>query len=161
MERSSNSYQIGGSHYKNTGYEHWDLVLRLGMGYLEGNATKYIARWNKKSSAADDLAKAIHYVNKLLENILLVNPKRRPLRFIQREVNQFCVANELGPFESDAVMKLATWETDRDLIAARNCIDHVVGQFAGGRSLQYDTPLKVPLTDSNKHAERSTTEGNT
>jgi len=62
----ANDHQVGGQHYK-TNYEHWDLVLATGMGYLEGCATKYVARWRNKDGVAD-LKKALHYVEKIQEN---------------------------------------------------------------------------------------------
>ena len=61
----ANKRQIGGTHYK-TSYEHWDMVLDAGLGYLDGCATKYVARWRKKDGAKD-LEKALHYVEKLIE----------------------------------------------------------------------------------------------
>ena len=64
---SANERQIGGDHYKRDGsLEHWDLIERSGVGYLEGCATKYVARWRKKGGL-QDLEKAEHYVQKLIE----------------------------------------------------------------------------------------------
>jgi hypothetical protein len=63
----ANDRQIGGSHYKRDGgIEHWDLIERSGIGYLEGCATKYVARWRQKGGV-QDLEKAEHYVQKLIE----------------------------------------------------------------------------------------------
>jgi len=64
---SPNSRQVGGSHYAQGGdFQHWDLVERYGLGYLEGCATKYIARHRSKNGK-EDLEKALHYVEKLFE----------------------------------------------------------------------------------------------
>ena len=153
---SANDHQIGGDHYR-SGYNHWDMVVRLGMDYLAGNATKYVSRWNKKNDPLNDLMKARHYVDKLIENIYLVKEVHRPLRFIQREVNAFCTANKLGTFESDAIMRLATWETERDLVAARNCIDHLIQSLT---THDVREASAVPASDSNKHADRITANGN-
>lgn len=56
--------QEGGDHYQ-AEYQHWDWVTDIGMGYLPGNATKYVARWRKKNGE-QDLLKAITYVDKML-----------------------------------------------------------------------------------------------
>ena len=56
--------QEGGNHYQ-TQYQHWDWVSDIGMGYLPGNATKYVARWRKKNGIAD-LHKAMTYVDKMI-----------------------------------------------------------------------------------------------
>ncbi|CAN0296744.1 unnamed protein product, partial [Chrysoparadoxa australica] len=51
--------QVGGNHYETEdGYEHWDWVVDGEIGYLAGNATKYISRWRKKNGLLD-LQKAI------------------------------------------------------------------------------------------------------
>jgi hypothetical protein len=64
---AANDIQIGGDHYKSkTGLEPWDVIARWNLGYLDGNALKYIARWRDKGGI-DDLQKAIHYLEKLIE----------------------------------------------------------------------------------------------
>lgn len=58
--------QYGGDHYETTdGYEHWDWVIDAEIGYLAGNATKYVSRWRKKNGV-DDLKKALTYVDKMI-----------------------------------------------------------------------------------------------
>lgn len=64
---SANDRQIGGDHYKVGGEEHWDRVWRLGLNYFQGCATKYIERCYKKGQTIDDLKKARHYIDKLIE----------------------------------------------------------------------------------------------
>ena len=39
------------------------------IGFLEGNAKKYLHRYNYKGSRIDDLQKAQFYLNKLIETI--------------------------------------------------------------------------------------------
>lgn len=58
--------QVGGSHYEARGLQHWDLMEVFDIGYLEGQATKYIVRWDKKGTPVLDLGKAISYVERLL-----------------------------------------------------------------------------------------------
>ncbi len=60
-----NEKQVGGSHYK-TKTQPWDCVEEWGLGYLDGTALKYIARWRKKNGI-EDLQKAIHFLEKLIE----------------------------------------------------------------------------------------------
>ncbi len=60
-----NKRQVGGDHYQSS-YQHWDLIAEHGVGYLEGCATKYASRWRKKNGV-QDLEKAVHYVDKMLE----------------------------------------------------------------------------------------------
>ena len=64
---SANDTQHGGDHYKRfKGYEPWDVITAWGLGYLDGTALKYIARWKHKGGV-EDLKKAIHFLQKALE----------------------------------------------------------------------------------------------
>lgn len=60
-----NDKQVGGTHYKSP-MECWDYILANDLGYLEGTAIKYITRHSKKNGA-EDIKKAIHFLEKLLE----------------------------------------------------------------------------------------------
>lgn len=62
---NANEKQIGGSHYKST-HECWDYIVANDLGYLEGTAIKYLTRWKKKNGI-EDLQKAIHFIQKLIE----------------------------------------------------------------------------------------------
>lgn len=78
---NANEKQIGGGHYKASdtmqataealGYnkppEHWDMVLMRGYNYLQGNASKYLDRYDKKGTPIQDLEKAKHYIEKMIE----------------------------------------------------------------------------------------------
>ena len=68
----ANDYQIGGAHYKDYKYETWDVILDWNLGYLDGNAVKYLSRWRLKGGV-QDLKKARHYIDKLIE--VLETPK--------------------------------------------------------------------------------------
>ena len=62
-----NSIQHGGDHYKKYGdLQPWDVVVKWNLGYLDGTALKYIARWRDKGGI-EDLRKAIHFLEKLIE----------------------------------------------------------------------------------------------
>ena len=66
MRSGANTKQIGGSHYK-APIECWDFILANELGYLEGTAIKYIVR-HKKKNGVEDLQKAIHFLEKLIEH---------------------------------------------------------------------------------------------
>lgn len=61
-----NAVQHGGRHYKGLAIEPWDYIIANHIGFLEGNAIKYLTRWRDKGGI-DDLRKAQHYVQKLIE----------------------------------------------------------------------------------------------
>lgn len=62
----ANARQEGGEHYKAHQYETWDVILDWNLGYLDGNAVKYLSRWRLKGGI-QDLKKARHYIDKLIE----------------------------------------------------------------------------------------------
>lgn len=62
----ANARQEGGSHYKTHKYETWDVIIDWNLGYLDGNAVKYLSRWRLKNGI-EDLKKARHYIDKLIE----------------------------------------------------------------------------------------------
>jgi hypothetical protein len=62
----ANSIQHGGDHYKRKSIEPWDYIQANGIGFLDGNAIKYLTRWKDKNGI-EDLKKARHYVDKLIE----------------------------------------------------------------------------------------------
>lgn len=63
---TANEEQHGGRHYITKPIQPWDYIIANGMGYLEGNIVKYISRYKEKGGL-DDLLKASHYLEKLIE----------------------------------------------------------------------------------------------
>ena len=61
----ANATQVGGQHYQ-LPIQPWDYILANGLGFLEGNAIKYLTRWRQKGGV-EDLRKAQHYLAKLIE----------------------------------------------------------------------------------------------
>ena len=141
---TANEHQVGGDHYK-TSYEHWDLVLIVAMGYLEGNATKYLSRWRKKGGT-QDLQKALHYVNKLIENAPTVLSQRVPrvdAVFRMAEVDRFCKINNIPEGETRTIQYLALWETRGSLEEARRRIERLMKeQDVGDESIHAKPPVR-------------------
>ena len=63
---NANDVQVAGTHYKNKTIQPWDYIVGNDLGYLEGNIVKYVSRWKDKGGV-DDLRKARHYLDKLIE----------------------------------------------------------------------------------------------
>lgn len=66
-----NNSQIGGTHYQKD-IQPWDAMEAwmskdAFQGFLQGNAIKYLARWKDKGGV-EDLQKAQHYIQKLIES---------------------------------------------------------------------------------------------
>jgi hypothetical protein len=58
--------QVGGEHYKNLAIQPIEYIVRNNLGWLEGNAVKYITR-HKQKGERKDIEKAIHYLQIILE----------------------------------------------------------------------------------------------
>jgi len=61
-----NDKQVGGSHYKDLAIQPIEYIHANHLSYLEGNAVKYITRHQSKGGA-QDIQKAIHYLEMILE----------------------------------------------------------------------------------------------
>ena len=58
--------QIGGDHYAVFAIQPSEFIYANNLGWLEGNAVKYICRHQDKGGA-EDIRKAIHYLELILE----------------------------------------------------------------------------------------------
>jgi hypothetical protein len=68
---NSNKVQIGGTHYVDKTVQPWDAMQAWMSheefcGFLRGNSIKYLARYKEKGGV-EDLRKAKHYLEKLIE----------------------------------------------------------------------------------------------
>jgi hypothetical protein len=65
--------QIGGSHYKDFKIQVSDYIYENNLNWYQGNCIKYISRYDRKngdtSMQIQDLKKAIHYIQLLIEKI--------------------------------------------------------------------------------------------
>lgn len=66
----ANDKQIAGNHYK-LPIQPWDYIHSNNIGYLAGNIIKYVSRYKTKNGI-QDLEKAKHYLEKLIEEELAV-----------------------------------------------------------------------------------------
>jgi hypothetical protein len=60
--------QVGGNHYKEMKIQPIEYIMANELGWCEGNAVKYVTRYKQKGQA-QDIEKAIHYLQILLESL--------------------------------------------------------------------------------------------
>lgn len=65
-EETANDVQVAGKHYKDKSIQPWDYIYANNLCYFTGNCVKYVSRWKDKGGV-DDLKKARHYLDKLIE----------------------------------------------------------------------------------------------
>lgn len=70
---SANEKQVAGDHYLEMIVEPWDVIdtwpLEQRIGFYRGNALKYIMRCGSKDDRLQEIKKAGHYIEKLIEII--------------------------------------------------------------------------------------------
>lgn len=59
--------QVGGGHYRQTKLQPWDVIDAWGLDFYAGNALKYLYRAGRKGPKVEDLKKARHYIDKMIE----------------------------------------------------------------------------------------------
>jgi len=59
--------QVGGDHYSKLAIQPVTYINANGLNYLAGNVVKYITRYKHKGKPLEDLKKAKHYVEMLIE----------------------------------------------------------------------------------------------
>ena len=66
MAEKASDRQEGGKHYKDMPIQPAEFCQRNELNWCESNAVKYVCRHRSKNGA-EDIKKAIHYLNLLLE----------------------------------------------------------------------------------------------
>lgn len=126
---SANEKQVGGQHYREGGVslQHWDVVVDHHVGYLEAVGSKYLTRCRKKNGL-EDLLKAEHYCEKLLEKIDSGDVVQAE-GYVPTEVcEEFARQNNLQPLEAEAIRLLWQWGERTDVEAALRMTQDLVAQ---------------------------------
>jgi hypothetical protein len=58
--------QVGGDHYSKYAIQPTEYIIKNKLNFCEGNVVKYVTRWRDKGGV-DDLKKAKHYIDMLIE----------------------------------------------------------------------------------------------
>lgn len=128
-----NQLQVGGDHYK-TSYQHWDWSEDNGLLGLEYAATKYLCRWEKKGKAVEDLQKARHYAQKLLQrhqDSERIGPGETSMALFLR----FYAATGMDETTGEAVYLVASWSAAGDIVEVIRLIDVLIEGQASDDSL--------------------------
>lgn len=118
---SANDKQIAGTHYRSTGsVQHWDYCDANDVPYLESACTKYVLRWQDKNGL-QDLQKALHYLEKRIENQAAGIGAVRGGRMNFSEYIQFINGSGLTERELDleVITHVLHWSNPEELETAR------------------------------------------
>lgn len=119
---TANDRQVGGDHYQTGGTQHWDM---FGPEYLMGNATKYVSRWRKKNGV-QDLEKALHYSEKLLETVNRGGDDRPRLPCGPQLVDAWAPNQGISWVETVIIKRLMFWTGPNDIREAVEGIKHLI-----------------------------------
>lgn len=67
LSQNATTYMVGGNHYKASKIEPWDVFMDWRLDPWLCNVIKYVQRHDKKNGI-EDLKKAQHYLNFVIEN---------------------------------------------------------------------------------------------
>lgn len=127
MKQEANEKQVGGTHYKKSKFQPWDWD-RYGVGYLECNAIKYVTRYRDKGGK-EDLEKAIHYVDKLIEeahNYGRGNRVTYPWYDMDKLVSRYTDEWSLDEHQTAVVMLMVYWTQTKALDVAKEHIQSLI-----------------------------------
>lgn len=125
---SKKTEQVGGTHYRSS-YQHWKYVEDVGMGYLEGCATKYLSRWQLKGGLLD-LMKGRSYVEELIIQVCGTRENRARERSSAHDMvswSRFVKENRLSSYEASICLLLQIWSGTDELYAALQLFDEIIG----------------------------------
>jgi hypothetical protein len=67
VQKVANARQEGGTHYLHFVIQPIDFIQKNNLGWCAGNVVKYVTRYPFKGQPLEDLKKARHYLDKLIE----------------------------------------------------------------------------------------------
>ena len=67
MKTKPSKIQVGGDHYKSLAIQPAEFAERNGLSFLEGCVIKRLCRWRRGGKGCEDLLKARHEIDLLLE----------------------------------------------------------------------------------------------
>jgi hypothetical protein len=68
MSERAQRYQVGGDYYSRHRIQPWDIIREYSLSFFEGNALKYLLRKKPGVTRIEDLKKAKHYIETLIED---------------------------------------------------------------------------------------------
>ena len=87
-EPGVDEYQIGGTHYLENQYQHWNMVCDTGLHHIIACATECISRWHGDRDTLD-LHKAVHCLTKAADEGLYPERTRELQCYYRRFVSQY------------------------------------------------------------------------
>lgn len=136
-----NLTQVAGTHYRSS-FQHWDLVVKLRLGYFEGQVTKYVTRHRSKNGA-QDLDKALHFLMKLMHLHQTAGWAPQHLHPTTTMMHEYQEANLLNDQEARVVFYVCAWSNLDGLKLAEQALMELT-------RLHYPRGLPAPVKRSDE-----------
>lgn len=130
---SANDTQVGGTHYKKSTFQPWDWE-RYGVGGLEWTAIKHVTRFRDKGGV-EDLQKAIHYIDKLIEEAEQhgrCNRRNVPVYELDALHSTYEKEWNLDFYQRSVVAIMVYWYSVRGLEQAKVYIKELINGYSTG-----------------------------
>jgi len=127
---SVNERQVGGDHYKGTTLQHWDIMAKYKVPYLEGHLTKYLR--HRKKNGLQDVEKMMHFADKLIESVDTIDYTpfgRVPMKVLQ----QFCVEQSYNFLESRILIFALTWRDHFELEELKLSVQALIDEYSASK----------------------------
>jgi hypothetical protein len=137
--------------YYKSSYMHWDFAVKVGLGYLDGCSTKYVARWRGKEGLKD-LRKAWNYLEKLIE-VGDYGIQRKNVN-IDIELQRFVEANKLTFLEHQYLFILCTYRNEAALRSARHILAKIIATAKNEGTIRVEEEYKPGTPEDGGHHSR-------
>jgi len=127
---SANEIQIGGDHYKgrnDNDIQHWDIMSKNNVGYLEGNLTKYLR--HRKKNGLQDVLKMMHYLDKILECIDTFG--YRPMGMVPYSTIELFISQQgYNEHEGHIMYQMCRWVRREQVESCRPHIQALIDEYS-------------------------------
>jgi hypothetical protein len=112
--------QVAGNHYKDFAIQPGKFAIENELTFAQGNIVKYICRYDRpgRTQRMDDLRKAEHYIQMLIEKELTVDPILKCERIRHAKDDQYRVSKNFKAFSELSDIDISE-EVDDPKIAAQ------------------------------------------
>jgi hypothetical protein len=137
---NANTRQVGGSHYKQAPLEVWDIAAMYELNGFQQSILRYVLRYKSKGGI-EDLEKARHYLEKLIEvEKLLLDGKPSMMRALLRDALAKLEAEPTNEAAMAALEAGQGWATERVKQPPLYCADDPPPGFAPGKRVRIERP---------------------
>lgn len=124
-EESALDIQVGGAHYKDLVMQPIELIVSIGLGFIQGNIIKYVSRYKHKNGI-EDIKKCAHYAQLAIQLETRRSPvttRKIKLKTIAEYIDRYCALNKIRGYEQFIINYTALNKWDKVLYGCNKLIE--------------------------------------